>query len=304
PYFTHADVTGLAAGSYDLRAVAYDRNGVPDAAPPAVRVVVDPVTHDTSESETIDGKIKKDQRISNTVTNVVDSCGQGSSDPAVRVTIPAGVVTSATATVSVISNPVITTAAPTGQSLIGSAIKIDLSNGQSVLNGTAEIALTYPDTILFPALLQIYYLNEGTGQWSRDFASTVNVASRTVTGRTSHFSTFAIMLGTAFSTDLETVQVYPVPYKPNGTNADEGVPFSNTNANSGIIFARLTAGSTIKIYTLTGRLVSSLDAPSIAGTVRWDARNQDGRDVASGAYFAVISAAGQKNVIRKLVIIR
>ena len=304
PYFTHADVTGLATGSYDLRAVAYDRNGVADPAPPAVRVVVDPVTFDIRETQSIDGTVKKEQSITNTVTSVVDATGSGDKAPAVRVTIPVGAVTSASTTVTVTVNPVITTAAPTGQSLIGSAIKIDLSNNQSVLNGTAEIALTYPDTIQFPALLQIYYLNEVTGQWSRDFASTVNVASRTVTGRTSHFSTFAIMLGTAFSTDLETVQVYPVPYKPNGANADEGVPFSNTNANSGIIFAKLTAGSTIKIYTLTGRLVSSLDAPSIAGTVRWDARNQDGRDVASGAYFAVISAAGHKNVIRKLVIIR
>ena len=164
--------------------------------------------------------------------------------------------------------------------------------------------MTYPDTVRFPSLLQIYYLDEATGRWSRDFATTVDTASRTVTGNTPHFSTFVLMLGTAFSANLDSVQAYPVPYKPNGNNPDEGRPFSLGDANSGIHFANLAAGSEIRIYTMSGRLVSSLDSPTIAGTVRWDARNQDGREVASGAYFAVISAPGQKSVIKKLVIIR
>jgi len=304
PYFVHWDVTALPAGDYDLRAVAYDRAGVPDPAPPAVRVAVDPITPDIDEGTTVDGKIKKDQRVANTVTNVVDTAGSGADDPTVRVTIPAGVVTSATATVSVIANPTITTAAPSGQSLVGSAVKIDLSNGQTALNGTAEISLTYPETVRFPSRLQIYYLDEVNGRWTRDFTSTVDTASRTVTGRTPHFSTFAIMLGAAFSPNLDSVQAYPVPYKPNGSNPDEGRAFSPGDANSGIIFANLASGSEIRIYTLTGRLVSSLDSPAAAGTLRWDARNQDGRDVASGAYFAVISAPGQKSVVKKLVIIR
>jgi len=304
PYFVHWDVTVLAAGSYDLRAVAYARNGVPDPAPPAVRVVVDPVAPDIREGLTAGGKIKKEQTISNIATSVVETAGAGAADAAVRVTLPPGVVNTATATVSVIANPSITTAAPAGQSMVGSAIKIDLSNGQTALNGVATITLTYPDTIRFPSLLQIYYLDEATGRWSRDFATSVNASSRTVTGQTPHFSTFVLMLGTAFAANLDSVQAYPVPYKPNGNNPDEGRPFSHGDANSGIIFANLAAASEIRIYTMSGRLVSSLDNPTIAGTVRWDARNQDGREVASGAYFAVISAPGQKSVIKKLVIIR
>ncbi|MBI2384944.1 MAG: right-handed parallel beta-helix repeat-containing protein [Elusimicrobia bacterium] len=304
PYFLHWDVTVLAAGSYDLRAVAYDRDGVPDAAPPAVRIVVDPVAPDVREALNGDGKIKKDQTISNLATSVVETAGAGAGDPAVRVTLPPGVVNTTTATLSVIANPAITTAPPAGQTMIGSAIKIGLSNGQTALNGVAAITLTYPDTVRFPSLLQIYYLEEATGRWSRDFATTVNTSSRTVTGSTPHFSTFVLMLGTAFAPNLDSVQAYPVPYKPNGTNPDEGRPFSHGDANSGILFANLAAGSEIRVYTMTGRLVSSLDTPTIAGTVRWDARNQDGRDVASGAYFAVISAPGQKSVVKKLVIIR
>lgn len=304
PYFTHVDVTGWAAGSYDLRSVAYDRDGVPDSAPSAVRVVVDHTSPDIREGLTINGEIKKDQVVSNAVTSVVETAGDNAADPAVRVTIPAGSVNSATATVSVIANPVITTAAPTGQSFVGSAIKINLSNGQTALNGTAAISLTYPDTVRFPALLQIFYLDEATGQWSRDFTSTVNTTSRTVSGNTPHFSTFALLLGTAFAANLDSVQVYPVPFKPNGRNPDEGRPFTTGDAGSGILFSNLAQGSTIKIYTLTGRLVSSLDNAPITGTVRWDAKNQDGRDVASGAYFAVITATGQKSVVKKLVIIR
>ncbi|MCR4294508.1 MAG: T9SS type A sorting domain-containing protein, partial [Elusimicrobia bacterium] len=251
-----------------------------------------------------EGKIKKDQTVSNAVVSVVETAGAGAGDPAVRVTIPPGVVNTASATLSVIANPSITTAAPAGQTMVGSAIKIGLSNGQTALTGTAAIVMTYPDTVRFPSLLQIYYLDEATGAWSRDFTTTVDAASRTVTGNTPHFSTFVLMLGTAFSPNLDSVQVYPVPFKPNGTNPDEGKPFTHGDANSGIIFANLASASEIKIYTLTGRLVSRLDSPTIAGTVRWDARNQDGRDVASGAYFAVITAPGQKSVVKKLVVIR
>jgi hypothetical protein len=298
PYFIHVDVTALAAGSYDLRAVAYDRNGIPDSAPPAVRVVVDPVTPEISEGTTVDGKIKKDQGVSNVATSVVETCGAGTGDPAVRVTIPAGAVNTASTTVSVIANPAITTAAPAGQTFVGSSIKIDLANGQTALNGTAAISLTYPDTVRFPSLLNIYYLNEATGQWSRDFNSTVNTASRTVTGNTPHFSTFALMLGTSFAPDLNSVQAYPVPYKPNSRNTDEG------GGSSGIFFANLAMGSEIKIYTMTGRLVASLDSAPATGTIRWDVRTQDGRDVASGAYFAVIKTSSHKPVVKKLVIIR
>ncbi|UPT75947.1 MAG: hypothetical protein M0D55_09910 [Elusimicrobiota bacterium] len=305
PYYVHWNVDLLAPGDYDLRAVAYDRGGVPDAAPPAVRVaIVAAAVNADIDENAVGGSISKNQTIANGVSSVVDAAGAGASDPSVRVVIPAGAVTAATATVTVIANPVITTAAPSGFNLVGSAIKIDLSNGQTALNGAATISLTYPETIVFPSLLQIYYLNEATGQWSRDFTSTVNTTSRTVTGATPHFSTFALLIGTAFAPNLDSVQVYPVPFKPNGGNADEGRPFSAGDANSGIIFANLAMGSEIKIYTITGRLVASLDNAPITGTIRWDARNQDGRDAASGAYFAVIKAAGQKTVVKKLVIIR
>ncbi len=303
PYFVHWNVNLMAAGDYDLRAVAYDRSGVPDPAPPAVRVTIVAANADIDENDD-NGAVKKDQTIANGVTSVIDTAGAGASDPSVRVTIPAGAVNAATATVSVTANPPITAAPPSGQNLVGSAIKIDLSNGQSALNGTAAITLTYPETVLFPSLLQIYYLDEATGRWSRDFASVVDTASRTVTGNTPHFSTFALMFGTAFAPNLDSVQAYPVPYKPNGSDPDEGRPFSAGNPNSGIIFANLAMGSEIKIYTMTGRLVASLDSAPITGTMRWDVRNQDGRDVASGAYFAVITAAGQKSVVKKLVIIR
>ncbi|MBI5246130.1 MAG: hypothetical protein HY923_03040 [Elusimicrobia bacterium] len=303
PYFVHADVNSIAPGDYDLRAVAYNLSGVPDSAPPAVRVTVVTANADIDEND-VAGAVKKDQTVNNTVTSVIDTAGAGAADPSVRVSIPPGAVNAATATVSVIANPAITTAAPSGMSLVGSAIKIDLSNGQTALNGTAAITLTYPDTVRFPSLLQIYYLNEATGQWSRDFNSTVNTSSRIVSGNTPHFSTFALLLGSAFALNLDSVLVYPVPFKPNGGNADEGRPFSAGDPNSGIIFANLAMGSEIKIYTLTGRQVATLENIPITGSVRWDARNQDGRDVASGAYFAVIKATGQKTVVKKLVIIR
>lgn len=303
PYFTHADANSLPPGFYDLRAVAYDRSGVADPAPPAVRLEVVMSGADIDENDD-NGRVRKNQTINNGVTSTVDTAGGDASAPVVRVLIPAGAVTASTATVTVVANPAISTAAPRGQSLVGSAIKIDLSNGQTALNANADLTLTYPDSIVFPSLLQIYYLNEATGQWTRDFTSTVDTTSRTVTGQTPHFSTFALMLGNALAGDLSDVRVYPVPYKPNGGNPDEGRPFSSTDQNSGIIFANLAPATTIKIFTMTGRQVSMIENVSVAGTIRWDAKNQDGREVVSGVYFAVIAAPGNKPVVRKMVIVR
>ncbi len=305
PYFVHWDVSGLAAGFYDLRAVAYNLSAVPDPSPASVRVEVVTVNPDIDENDDGGGRVKKDQVISSGVTATVESAGGGAGEAAaVKVQIPAGAVNTATATVSVTANPLIPTAAPAGMTIVGSAIKIDLSNGQTALNTPAQITLTYPVNHLFPSVLQIWYYDDVALTWSRDFTSTVNTSCRTVSGLTPHFSTFALLQGVNFANNLDSVRVYPVPFKPNGNNPDEGKPYTSGDAASGIIFDNLTQGTEIRIYTMSGRLVTGMDNPTPVGAVRWDARNQDGRDVASGAYFAVIKAPGHKPVVRKIVIIR
>lgn len=306
PYLIQWDVTGLAAASYEMRAIAYDLNGSSDTAPAAITVSVDSVSPDIEESvDWATGKVVKNQLINSAVTNTIGGSGSASGDPVSKIVLPAGTVSGTTVTVTAITNPTITTAAPTGFRFIGSALQVTLSNSQTLLNGTAAITLSYPTTILTPTDLQIYALNEATGVWSKDFESTVNVASRTITGLTPHFSIFAVIVGGASARqDLDAVRVYPNPWKPNGINPSEGKPFTDSDPTSGIVFDRLPVAVNIKIYTVRGRLVAKFDTALGVGSLHWDGVNMDGRQAASGGYFAVISAPGLKSVIKKFAIIR
>ncbi|MBI3553851.1 MAG: hypothetical protein HY077_15255 [Elusimicrobia bacterium] len=305
PFFIHWDVTGAAPGSYDLRAVAVSVSGSSDTAPGAITVVVDPITPDIIEN-LVGATIQKAQLLNNATLNSISAGGEGASDPMASIVLPAGALSASTVTLTVVSNPAITTGPPSGMAFVGSAMQVDLNNGQHALSGGAlsAITLSYPDTAKFPSTFQLYSLDPATGVWSRDFASTVNLASHTVTGLTPHFSIFAIIAGNPAAPDLGSVRVYPNPYKPNGANADEGKPFGAGDPTSGIVFDRLPGIVTITIYTASGRMVAKFDSSNGAGAVHWDGKNQDGRDAASGGYFAVISAPGLKSVVRKLAIIR
>ncbi|MBI5623827.1 MAG: fibronectin type III domain-containing protein [Elusimicrobia bacterium] len=304
PFLTQWNADAAAAGSYELRAIAYNAGGTPDPVPAAVTVVVDPVHPDIAETMDSSGQIVKTQVVNSAVATAITSSGSQADDPVARIVLPPNVVTDSSTTITTVCNPTITTAVPSGLTAVGSAVRIELGSGQTQLNGAAEITLTYPDTVSDPSNLQIYTLNEMTGAWTKDFVSVVNTSSRTITGYTTHFSIFAVIAGAPAMANLDSVRVYPVPWKPNGGNADEGKPFTAGDPTSGVIFDRLPVAVGIKIYTLRGRLVTQFDTAAGTGAVRWDGTNLDGRDAASGGYFAVISAPGLKSVVKKIVIVR
>jgi len=60
----------------------------------------------------------------------------------------------------------------------------------------------------------------------------------------------------------------------------------------------------IKIFTLSGQLVTDYDTLNSNGKIQWDVRNNKGKDAASGAYIAVISSPGNKTVVKKLLVVR
>jgi hypothetical protein len=306
PYFIHWDVVAVPPGSYDLRAVATSVGGIVDSAPGAITVVVDPVNPDIN-GNVVDGKVQAQQQVNNAVTNNIGVGGTGMTDPSVNIVLPPGALSASTVTLTVVSNPTIATGCPSGYSFVGSAMEVDLGNGQHALSGgnLSAITLSYPPNTTFsPENLQIWSLDPASGQWSQDFATIVNVASHTVTGFTPHFSIFAVIAGSNVAGDLSSVRVYPNPYKPNSGNSNEGKPFDPGDPTSGIVFDNLPGVVNIKIYTISGRLVATFDSSSGAGAVHWDVANADGRGVASGGYFAVISSPGFKTVVRKLAIIR
>ena len=183
-------------------------------------------------------------------------------------------------------------------------MRITLANGQTALGASANLTLSYPGTSPADRLV-ILSLNEGTGVWSQDFTSTVNAASQTISGLTPHFSIFAVFASAGGPTnDLANVEVYPVPFKPNGSNPDEGKPYLAGDATTGITFDNLPAAVSIRIFSLGGRLVATFSTTTGLGKIQWDGRNMEGREVATGGYFAVISSPDRKSVVKRLMIIR
>jgi len=78
--------------------------------------------------------------------------------------------------------------------------------------------------------------------------------------------------------NLENVVVYPNPY-----HADRA-------AEKRIVFAGLTPAATIRIYTLTGQLVRTLEKNDAFASCVWDLANTDGTSVASGIYLYIIKS--------------
>jgi len=103
--------------------------------------------------------------------------------------------------------------------------------------------------------------------------------------------------------DLDNIRVYPNPFKPYDGNPETGEPYRNGFTNSGIIFDPLSQDATIKIFNLAGELVAELSG--ITGCAQWDAKNESGKEVASGVYiYLVTDKAGSKPATGKFVIIR
>jgi hypothetical protein len=84
--------------------------------------------------------------------------------------------------------------------------------------------------------------------------------------------------------NLETVRVVPNPFRGSEVWEQPG--------QSELHFVNLPQRSTIKIYTSAGDLVRVLEHEDpVRDFARWDLRNADGRDVASGIYMYRVEAA-------------
>jgi hypothetical protein len=212
-------------------------------------------------------------------------------------------VVNSSVAVTLFSNPPLLSTAPAGFSFVQndfvySAVQVSLPTGQvTTLLLDAEVTISYSETTS-PSGLEIFTLADNSIIWV-PLPSVVDTVNHLVTAYTPHFSTFAILTpGGMPAPDLNSVRVYPIPYRPNSGNPNLG------GGDTGIVFDQLPASASIKIYTVSGQLVTSKDASSPTGGVSWDARNDRGRDVASGLYIAVISSPGNKSVVKKLLIIR
>lgn len=299
PYFVHWDADSMAAGTYELRALATDVFDAADPAPPIVTVVVDPVDFDVSES-VLAGQVQKEQKIVNTVPSTVQA-GDGSTALLSKVVIPAGAVSVTTAAVTLIPNPPARPAPPSGSGDLAIAVKINLSNGQSQLAGgnSAVITLSYKDddgdgvvdgTTAEVGRLRIYAASDTGTSWT-PLASTVDRTARTVSAPTTHFSFFSAFATTAAG--LSSMKAYPNPWQ-----AGAGGRFDA----AAVTFTGLPNEARIKIFTILGELVRQIDVTAAdAGTTTWDGRNSNGSKAASGVYLVRVESGGDDRTLKLAV---
>ncbi|MGD9642074.1 MAG: NosD domain-containing protein [Elusimicrobiales bacterium] len=303
PYFIHWDVTGLPPGGYDLRAVAADLSNAADPAPAAVAISVGADEPDITENSS-GGKVTKQQVVNNLVANTLQA-GDPASAQLAKVEIPAGALDYSTATVAVTNNPALLPPAPADAEAAGIAVEINLSNQSALAGGqSAVVTLVYPDanndgivdgTNLRTNLLEMYSSHSPAGPWQRDLESAVNLAAKKVTGRTRHFSFFALFAPMA--ANLNAARAYPVPWKPGS-----GGRFDTPAGADGIIFDNLPDGSDIRIYTIDGRLVRKLTVNTAdLGVKVWDGRNSAGLKAASGVYLAHVRSGSKEKIIKLAV---
>lgn len=100
----------------------------------------------------------------------------------------------------------------------------------------------------------------------------------------------AIAVYDSASPDLTSAHCYPVPFKPSA-------------GHTKITFTGLTQSARIRVYTISGRLVRTLEKSGAGDTLDWDVRNSAGESLASGVYIFVVKSPSQ-TASGKLMVIR
>src|SRR5690348_100196 len=79
-------------------------------------------------------------------------------------------------------------------------------------------------------------------------------------------------------------------------------PLRTARGDTAVTFDQMSANSTVKIFTVSGRLVKTLQAPH--GDVQWNLTNDSGDKAASGLYLFLVTDTQGTKVRGKFSIIR
>ncbi len=168
-----------------------------------------------------------------------------------------------------------------------------------------EIAVPWDPAIPPSSLpaLGLFQFDPGSGSWTRVAGAIADSAARVFRATVDRVGSFAVF-SAAVAPDANSVLVFPNPFVPNDASSSNGVPWTSGNPASGITFGNLPDRAEISIYSLAGERLIDLRASSLAATLQWDARNRDGRELASGVYLALIRGGSGAPSTRKIMIIR
>ncbi|NLH38630.1 MAG: hypothetical protein GX445_01010 [Elusimicrobia bacterium] len=166
----------------------------------------------------------------------------------------------------------------------GIYFEADLSGGVQP-SKSVTITIAYPATIgVSEDTLVIARYDSDRNLWV-PLKSYVDKATKKVTAYTDHFSVFSL-LGLTPSSTVSDPKVAPNPLRPS-----KGLLYSK------ITFSNLPADTEIIIYNVSGTKVKKLKTDS-SGMAVWDGKNDDGKDVASGVYFALIKKGSSTKTIK------
>lgn len=313
PYSMLWDATGQAAGAYQFRAVARDSSGADDPAPPVTTLTLDSADPDVSQALQSAGRVLTRLRVHRTAPALLEA-----TDPSKAFTTS---IRLSTGCVAADSDILRVDGAPTALPVVTSSFApsgiyrdISLESGQTALSSGRCALVTLgrldvdrnnrvdgTETRADNMLLAFY--DAAQGRWKVDFPSAFSSDDGgTLAGATPHFTLFAAFSPAA--ADLGTVRVYPVPWRPNNADPDDGKPWSSSDPTSGIIFDNLPPDAGLAVYTVAGSLVWDAQGPAQGGLRRWDVRTGDGRDVASGVYFLVVTSPDGAARVEKLAVVR
>ena len=124
----------------------------------------------------------------------------------------------------------------------------------------------------------------------------VDMVAKTVTANVSGFSVFRVVMNVSSAADLSNAAVFPNPVDLNNA------------VNNSVKFIYLTANPTIKIFTVSGELVRTLQPGTSNnmgndGRAVWDGKNENGERVARGLYICLIAdPSGNKKVMKIAVL--
>ncbi|OGH60157.1 MAG: hypothetical protein A3G34_09160 [Candidatus Lindowbacteria bacterium RIFCSPLOWO2_12_FULL_62_27] len=186
------------------------------------------------------------------------------------------------------------------------------TTGEAVVFADTPVRVTIPFTSLhqeyaaragLPVVgYALYVLNETTMRWDLVPGSKTSPAANIVGAPRFKFSIFQVMALAGSPNNLNDMVAFPNPCYPNRDFAQRGDPYGD--GRPGITFLNIpTDIEFIKIYTITGELVRTLDpndaseygTTGVATRMIWDLTNDHGRPAASGVYlFHAKSATSNK----------
>jgi hypothetical protein len=153
------------------------------------------------------------------------------------------------------------------------SIAYDDDNGDNIIDGTAPP---------LPASgIRMYTLNTTVNRWEL-LPTTLDTANKRAVGVTPHFSVFGLFAPSTIGSSLSQVRAYPIPWKPGSVGMFDA---------AGVTFDRLPADGSVTILSAAGEEVAEFRfTGALAGRVVWDGRNNSGRRVASGVYYARVKS--------------